>query len=103
MRGRPSYGKRRYVFFSTINPSGGHSVYLSAYGQVASTILKKYVEGQKADYEKLFDKWDKSVKKASSQVGFRTSHKVEDGYIYISTFENGVGMPEEVEEELKDK
>ena len=95
MRGKSKYGKRGYVYFATVNPDGEHSVYLSAYGQIASTLLQKYVEGQRADYEKLFDEWDKSVQKAGSQIGFVTSHKIEDGYIYVSTFQDGIGMPEE--------
>lgn len=95
MRGKSKYGKRGYVYFATVNPGGEHSVYLSAYGQITSTLLQKYVEGQRADYEELFDEWDKSVKKAGSQIGFTTSHKIEDGYIYISTFQDGIGMPEE--------
>jgi hypothetical protein len=101
MRGKPRDGKYGYVFFSTINPNGGYSVYLSAYGQIASTLLQKYVEGDRADNEEWFDEWDKSVQKASSQAGFKTSHKVEDGYIYISTYENGIGMPEESENNPK--
>jgi len=97
MRGRSKYGKRRYVYFATVNPDGEHSVYLSAYGQITSTLLQKYVEGQRADYEELFDEWDKSVKKASSQLGFTASHKIEDGYIYVSTFQDGIRIPEEEE------
>ena len=102
MRGKSKYGKHGYVHFATVNPDEKHNVYLSAYGQTAATILQKYVEGQRADYEELFDKWDKSVKKAGSKIGFSASHKIEDGYIYISTFQDGIGMPEEEEDGSKD-
>jgi hypothetical protein len=50
------------------------------------------VEDKRADNEELFAEWDDSVQKASSQAGFTASHETEDGYVYISSFQNGIGM-----------
>jgi len=78
------------VFFAELRDDGDHPVYVSAYGKLASELLKKYVEGQKADNEKLFAKWDKSVQEAISKIGFTASHQIEDGHIYITTYQGGV-------------
>ncbi len=88
-------GKHRYTYFAKLEQNGDHAVYLSAYGDLASTLLERYIEGHRDDYEKLFDEWDKSVKKAKSQIGFSVSHEVEDGYIYISSFQDGIGISSE--------
>ena len=101
MRGKVKDSNQGYSYFATVNPNGNHSVYLSAYGQIASTLLQKYVEDQRADNEELFDEWDKSVKKAGSEIGFSAAHKIEDGYIYISSFQDGIGMPESDEDGSK--
>ena len=95
MFSKDSGGKTRYVYFATIRPNGDHDVYLSAYGDMASMLLERYVEGHRDDYEELFSEWDKSVQKASSQTGFSAAHEVEDGYIYISSFQDGIGISTE--------
>lgn len=86
------------IFFATLKPGGdnGHPVYLSGYGQMASDLLEKYVDDQRADNEELFSEWDKSIQEASSTPGFSAVHEVEDGYVYVTTFQNGIGIsPEE--------
>jgi hypothetical protein len=86
------------VFFATVRLNEDHSVYLSAYGELASGLLEKYVEDQRADNEDLFAEWDKSLEKARSQVGFAATHEVEGGYVFISTFQSGIGIsPEDME------
>ena len=90
--------KSEYMFFAGLRPDGDHSVYLSAYGRLASILLEKYVEDQRADDEEVFTEWDKSLKKAASQVGFSANHDIEDGHIYISSFQNGIGVSEEDED-----
>lgn len=85
-------GRTEYASFATINLKSKCSVYLSAYGRLASALLGKYVAGQRADNEELFAEWDKSIQKASSQAGFSTTHEVEDGYLYINTFQTGIGV-----------
>ena len=88
--------KGAYMFFATVRLGGDHLIYLSAHGDLASELLEKYVEGQRADNEELFAEWDESIQKASSQIGSSASHRVEDGYIYMSTFQNGIGiLPED--------
>ncbi len=89
--------KSEYMFFAGVKPDGDHSVYLSAYGRLASVLLEKYVEDQRADNEEDFAKWDKSLKKAASRVGFSAAHEIEDGHVYISSFQNGIGISEEDE------
>jgi len=89
--------KSQYMFFAGVKPDGDHYVYLSAYGTLASAVLERYVEDQRDDNEELFDEWDKSVQKAASQVGFSTTHAVEDGHIYINSFQNGIGITKEAE------
>jgi len=90
-------GKRGYVFFTTLRPNADHSVYLSSYGYLASGLLEKYVGGQRADYEELFAEWDESVQKASIQTGFSATHQVEDGYVYVTSFQSGIGISSEDE------
>ena len=85
------------MFFAAFRSNSGHLIYLSAYGHLASALSEKYVESQRDDNEELFAEWDKSVEKASSQTGFSASHAVEDGYVYISTFQSGIGISAEDE------
>ncbi len=85
------------MFFAGVKPDGDHSVYLSAYGRLASALLERYVEDQRADNEELFAEWDGSLQKAASQVGFSAAHEIEDGNIYISSFQSGIGISEEDE------
>ena len=87
--------KSDHIFFATVKLDEDHSVYLSAYGTLASGFLEKYIENQREDYEELFAEWDKSVKKAGAQVGFSATHEVEDGHIYVSSFQAGIGIAEE--------
>jgi hypothetical protein len=84
--------KSEYMCFAGIKPDGDHNVYLSGYGLLASALLARYLEDQRDDNKKLFAEWDKSLQKAASQVGFSATHEVEDGYIYISSFQNGIGI-----------
>ena len=93
--------KSQYMFFAGIKPDGDHYVYLSAYGVLASAVLERYVGDQRGDNEDLFNKWDKSVQKAASQVGFSTNHAIEDGHIYINSFQNGIGTSREEEPIVK--
>ena len=91
--------KGGYVFFVTVKSDSDHSIYLTAYGRLAAALLEKYAEDQRADNEELFAEWDKSVQEASSQIGFSASHEVEDGYVYVTTFQNGLRIPQEDETE----
>jgi len=91
--------KSECVLFATVRLDGDHPIYLSAYGELASTLLERYVEDQRADNEDLFAEWDKSLQEASSQLGFEACHKVEDGYVYITTFQSGIGISSEDEAE----
>ncbi|MHC4752494.1 MAG: hypothetical protein ACYTFW_21810 [Planctomycetota bacterium] len=84
--------KSEYICFAGLKPHEEHNVYLSAYGPLASVLLERYVEDERADNEELFAEWDESVQKASSQVGFSATHETEDGYVYISSFQNGIGV-----------
>ena len=83
--------------FAGLKLNEDHNVYLSAYGPLASVLLERYVEDERADNEELFAEWDESVQKASSQVGFSATHGTEDGYIYISSYQNGIGISAEDE------
>lgn len=87
--------KSEYMFFATVNPNKGHHVFLSSYGSEASTLLEKFVEDQKADNEELFAEWDKLLQEAALEVGFAATHPIEDGHIYITSFQNGIGVSEE--------
>jgi len=93
--------KGKYICFAGLKPDGDHNVYLSAYGPLASVLLGRYVEDKRADNEELFSEWDESLRKAASQVGFSATHETEDGYIYISSFQNGIGISAEDEAALK--
>ena len=93
--------KSEHMFFAGVKLGGNHIVYLSAYGSLASVLLGKYVEDQRADNEDLFAEWDKSVKKAGGQVGFTATHAVEDGHLYISSFQDGIGITDEDEVDLR--
>ena len=95
--------KSEHMFFAGVKSDSGHNVYLSAYGSLAAVLLEKYVEDQRADYEELFAEWDKSLKKAASQLGFSDTHAVEDGHIYISSFQSGIGIAEEDEKSSQKK
>ena len=86
--------KSALILFASVKLDGDHSVYLSAYGTLACGFLEKYVENQREDDEELFAEWDKSVQKAGSQVGFSATHEIEDGYIYMSSFQAGIGVAE---------
>ena len=90
--------KSEHMFFATVKLDADHDVYLSAYGSLASALLQKYIEGQRADNEEAFAEWDESVQKASSQVGVSITHPVEDGHLYVSSFQNGIGVSEEDED-----
>ena len=91
------------ICFAGLKPHGDHSVYMSAYGFLTSTLLEKYVKDERVDNEDLFGKWDESIGEAASQVGFTTTYKTEDGYIYISSFQNGIGVSAEDEAILSRK
>ena len=90
--------KSEYMFFAAVKSDGEHNVYLSAYGSLASVLLEKYIEGQRADNEELFAEWDESLQKMASQVGSSITHAIEDGHVYISSFQNGIGVSEEGED-----
>ncbi len=94
--------KSQHMFFAGVKLDGDHTVYLSAYGSLASIVLEKYVEDQRDDNEELFTEWDKSLKKAASQVGFSAAHAVEDGHVYVSSFQDGIGVSEEDEAGTED-
>ncbi|MFC1718397.1 hypothetical protein ACFL6S_32375 [Candidatus Poribacteria bacterium] len=53
------------------------------------------MEDQREDDEEVFAKWDKSLRKAASKVGFSATHEIEDGHVYISSSQNGIGVSEE--------
>ena len=89
--------------FVGLKPHEDHNVYLSAYSPLASVLLGRYVEDERADNEELFAEWDESLQKASSQVGFSAAHEAEDGYVYISSFQNGIGFSAEDKAALKRK
>ena len=91
--------KSVYLCFATVKPDNedGHYVYLSAYGQQASVLLDKYIENQRADSEELFAEWDKFIQEAESAVGYTKSITLDNECIYVSTFQNGVGISAEDE------
>jgi len=84
--------KARFTFFATIKTSADHLIYLSAYGDETGKLLEKYLEDQREDDEEMFSEWDKSIEKASSDVGLALFHEVGDSYIYVNTFQNGIGI-----------
>ena len=87
------------VYFATVEPDSesGHYIYISGYGQMVSELLHKYVENQRDDNKELFAKWDELIKNAKTEIGFKSIDEVEDGYIYVTTFQSGVGISEEDE------
>lgn len=87
--------KGSHVLFATVKSDGDHHVNFSAYGIPASSLLEKYLEDQRDDNEERFAKWDKSYKEAVSKTGFSFTHEIDDGYVYISTFQDGIGVTEE--------
>ena len=95
--------KSTYLCFATIKSDSddGHFIYLSGYGQQASNLLDKYTEDQRADNEKQFAEWDKLVEDAKSKIGFTTAIPIESDCVYITTFQNGVGISEEDEAGVK--
>ena len=98
--------KGTYVYFATIksNTEDSHSIYISGYGQQVSVLLDKYIEGQKgqrADNEERFAEWDKLVEDARSNVGFSAVIPIDNDCIYVTTFQNGVGISEEDEASAK--
>ena len=99
MFSKDSGAKIRYTYFATIEPNDDNAVYLSAYGDLASMILERYIEGHREDYEELFTKLDKFVQTAKSQNGFSANYEVEDGYVYISSFQDGIGVSAEEEQQ----
>ncbi len=91
--------KSSYLCFATIKSDNedGHYVYLSAYGQQASDLLDKYTENQRADNEERFAEWDKFMQEAESAIGYSKSIVFDNECVYISTFQNGVGISAEDE------
>jgi hypothetical protein len=91
--------KGTYVYFATIksNSEDSHSIYISGYGQQVAVLLDKYIEGQWADNEERFEEWDKLVEDARSSVGFSTVIPIDNDCIYVTTFQNGIGISEEDE------
>ena len=83
------------ALFATVKADGNHNVNLSAYGILASSLLEKYLDDQRDDNEELFTKWDESYRKAVAKTGFSSTHEAEDGYVYISTFQDGIGITPE--------
>ena len=95
--------KGGYVYFATLQPKDneGHLIYLSGYGQIVADLVEKYIEDQRADNEELFSKWDQLIEEARKSVGYSSSQEVEDGYIYVTTFQNGIGVSAEDEAGMK--
>lgn len=87
--------KGAHMFTATVKPNGTHHVHFSAYGNLASDLLEKFLDGQRVDNEETFAEWDKSLQEAISKTGYSATHKVEDGYVYITTFQAGIGISEE--------
>ena len=94
--------KSEHMFFAAVRSEGDHDVYLSAYGSLASALLEKYIAGQRVDNEEIFTEWDESLQKAASQVGVSITHAIEDGHLYVSSFQNGIGVIEEDEINTKE-
>jgi hypothetical protein len=93
------------TYFATIQPDSADSpfVYISGYGRQVSDLLDKYIDDQRADNEELFARWDELIEKAKTEIGFKAiekiggDDKVDEEYVYITTFQNGVGISEEDE------
>lgn len=95
--------KGGYVYFATLQPKDGesHLIYISGYGQIVSDLVEKYISKQRADHEELFSKWDKLIEDAKNTVGYSSSQEIEDGYFYVTTFQNGIGVSAEDEAGVK--
>lgn len=91
--------KGTYIYFATVksNSEDGHFVYLSGYGQQATTLLDKYIEGQRADNEEQFTEWDNFIEDARSKIGYSIAIPIDNDCIYVTTFQNGIGISEEDE------
>ena len=93
------------IYFATIQPDSADSpfVYISGYGRQASDLLNKYIEDQREDNKELFAKWDELIGKAKTEIGFKAiekiggDDKIDAEYVYITTFQNGIGISEEDE------
>jgi hypothetical protein len=95
--------KSTYLCFATLKSDNedSHLIYLSGYGTQASDLLDKYTKDQRVDNEDLFAEWDKLVEDAKSKVGFSTAIPIENDCVYISTFQDGIGISEEDEVGIK--
>ncbi len=93
--------KSTYLYFATIksksNNEDGHYIYLSGYGQQASELLDKYIENQVEDNEEVFAELDNFVQEANSTIGYSKYITFENDCIYVSTFQNGIGISPEDE------
>lgn len=91
--------KSTYLCFVTIKPNNedGHYIYLSSYGQQASDLLDKYTENKIEDNEELFSELDRFVQEAKSTIGYSKYITLENDCIYVSTFQNGIGISPEDE------
>ncbi|MGQ9609336.1 MAG: hypothetical protein ACUVWN_08540 [bacterium] len=95
--------KGGYVYFATLQPKDGesHLIYISGYGQIVSDLVEKYISKQRVDHEELFSKWDELIEEAKNTVGYSSSQEIEDGYFYVTTFQNGIGVSAEDEAGVK--
>jgi len=95
--------KSTYLCFATIksNNEDNHYIYLSGYGQQASDILDKYTENQVEDNEELFAQLDTFIREAKSTTGYSKYIILENDCIYVSTFQNGIGILPEDEARAK--
>ncbi len=95
--------KGGYVYFATIKPKDNeeHLIYLSGYGQAVADLVERYIEDQRADHEELFSNWDKLIEEAKNTVGYSSSQEIEDGFLYVTTFQNGIGVSAEDEAGMK--
>lgn len=97
--------KGNTTFFATLSQDSedGHYVYLSGYGAQASELLDRYFkeDRESSEHAEMFKKWDESISSAFQQVGFSCVHEVEDGYVYITSFQNGIGVTPEDEANFK--
>jgi len=95
--------KGGYIYFATLRTDNGegHLIYLSGYGQLVTDLVDKYIEGQRDDHEELFTEWDRLIEEAKSSVGYSATHEIEDGYVYVTTFQSGIGISAEEESTMK--
>ena len=68
-------GYPKHALSLRVRPHEEHNVYFSAYSPLPSVLLKRYVEGERADNEELFSEWDESLQAAASQVGYSAIHE----------------------------